>query len=744
MLRTLAYLIHTVSLAIFAIAPLVGQAEDVKSEYTPPHRIAYPDRPKIGLVLGGGGAKGAAHVGVLRVLEELKIPVDIVVGTSAGSAVGAMYAMGKSASDIETTFFNTDWEKGFIDSTPRPDLSIRRKQDQRQFAIDIDLGYNKGFRIPQGIVQGQRLQILLNEMTLEAATVEDFDHMPIRYRAVATDLETGQEVVLRKGNLAQAIRASMSVPGVYTPVEIDGKTLVDGGLANNVPVSVARALGADVIIAVDLTTPLRQSEELTSSLAVLEQLSDFMTGFNSEEQVRSLGPYDIYIRPEFGDIGSASFDRVSETIEIGAKTARSQSDKLAKLSIDQGTFEQYQEYRQTALAKAPKVDRVRLVNNSALYDEILLARISQKPGKILDTDQLEQDLGRVYGLGYFETVTYRVLSEDDGSKTLVIEAKEKSWGPNYIRFGIEMQDNFKGASEYALTSSILATGINRYGAEWVNTVKVGTSPAFSSEFYQPLGYAADYFSRTFFSIERTSVGVFVDGRSFAEYEVQDRRIGTEGGLQLSTDADFALGVFAGKGSAELQVGPPETPDFKFDLGAYYARFYYDRLDDEFFPSSGQLVTLLYTANREDLGSETNFDRVEFNGISAHKWDNMFLNLRLKSSQLTRNAAGSLDNVQMGGFLNLSGYVNGEVLGEEGNLAVLQAYYQMSHSFRWYLGASAEMGNAFYRNESQGLSNYKTSGSVYVAANTFMGPIALAYGYAKADKQAIYLNIGKTF
>lgn len=726
---------------------LIGQAAKAEDPSPPPispHQVAYPDRPKIGLVLGGGGAKGAAHVGVLKVLEELKIPIDIVVGTSAGSAVGAMYAMGKSARDIEATFFSTDWEKGFIDSTPRPDLSIRRKQDQRQFAIDIDLGYNKGFRIPQGIVQGQRLQILLNEMTLEAATVEDFDHMPIRYRAVATDLETGQEVVLRKGNLAQAIRASMSVPGVYTPVEIDGKTLVDGGLANNVPVSVARALGADIVIAVDLTTPLRKSKDITSSLAVLEQLSDYMTGFNSEAQVRSLGPYDVYIRPEFGDIGSASFDRVNETIEIGAKTARLQSDKLAKLSIDAGTFEQYQRYREAYLPKNPVIDHIKLVNKSTLYDEILLARISQQTGQALDTAQLEQDLGRVYGLGYFETVTYRVLSEDDGSKTLVIEAKEKSWGPNYIRFGIEMQDNFKGASEYALTSSVLATGINRYGAEWSNSIKVGTQPAFVSEFYQPLGYAADYFSRSFLSFERTSVGVFVDGRSFAEYEVQDRRIGTEGGLQLGTDADFAVGVFTGKGSADLLVGPPEAPNFKFDIGAYYARFYYDRLDDEFFPSSGQLVALSYTANRIDLGSETNFDRVEFNGISAHKWDNMFLNLRLKSSQLTRNAAGSLDNVQLGGFLNLSGYVNGEILGEEGNLVVLQGYYQMSNSFRWYLGASAEMGNAYSRNEGQKLSDYKTAGSLYVAANTFVGPIALAYGYAQADKQALYLNIGKTF
>ncbi len=721
------------------LAPAVQAAEDAL-EPSP----QASGRPLVGLVLGGGGAKGAAHVGVLKVLEDLRIPVDIVVGTSAGSAVGAMYAMGKSARNIEKTFFSTDWEKGFIDSTPRPDLSVRRKQDQRQYAIDIDLGYRDGkFRIPQGIVQGQRLQILLNEMTMEAATVEDFDRLPVRYRAVATDLETGEEVVLSKGNIAQAIRASMSVPGVYTPVEIDGKTLIDGGLANNVPISVARSLGAEIIIAVDLTTPLRQSENINSSLDVLEQLSDFMTGFNSTQQVGTLRDRDILIKPQFGDIGSASFDRVGEIIEIGAGAARQQVASLALLSVSKETYSAYQQRRMTYLAKTPVIESIRLVNQSSLYDEILLARVRQRPGARLNPQQLEEDLGKIYGLGYFETVTYHVESEKDGSKTLVIRARQKSWGPNYFRFGIEMEDNFKGDSRYALTTSLLMTSLNRFGAEWVNSIKVGTSPSFYSEFYQPLGYAADYFSRTFLSLERYDTSIFYEGQSFATYEILENRVGTEGGMQLDSDADFAIGLFTGSGSADLLVGPPFLPNQDFKTGGYYVRFYYDRLDDEFFPTSGQLADLKYELSRNDLGADANYDRATMSFLTGHKFDRMIMNLRLKGSVLTKNAALALDREQLGGFLNLSGYVKGELLGEESALAVLQAYYQMSQTTRWYLGCSLEAGNVFSSGDSISPGDLKTSGSVFVAANTFLGPLSLAYGFARSDKQAVYLNIGRT-
>lgn len=729
----LGLLITTISLAQEPTTTEIIQKEQSKK------------RPIVGLVLGGGGAKGAAHVGVLRVLEQLRIPIDIIVGTSAGSAVGAMYAMGKSAHDIEETFFSTDWEKGFVDSTPRPDLSIRRKQDQKQFAIDIDLGYRDGqFRIPQGIVQGQRLQILLNEMTLEAATIDDFDQLPIRYRAVATDLETGQEVVLGKGNLALAVRASMSVPGVYTPVEIGGKTLVDGGLSNNVPISVARAMGADVVIVVDLSSPLRSSEDIQSSLAVLEQLSDFMTGLNSANQVSTLGEADIYLKPELGDIGSASFDRVDETIELGAKIAAANAAQLSALSVDEAEFSQYEQRRLTYLAQPPVIQRIRLINESTLYDEILLARIEQQEGEKLDPAQLEQDLGRIYGLGYFETVTYRIESEEDDTKTLVINARGKSWGPNYLRFGIEMEDNFNGISEYGLSSSVLMTKINRYGAEWVNTLKVGTSPSFYSEFYQPLGYAADYFSRSFIQVERYSIGVFSEGESLATYEIREDRIGTEGGIQIGTDADFAAGVYTGGGSADLLVGPVGAPDIDFDTGACYVRLSYDRLDDEFFPSSGQSGILGYFLNRQDVGSDYNYDRLELDMLTAHKFDRLIVNLRLKGSLAPKNKTEALDWFQLGGFLNLSGYTKGELTGQEGALATMRAYYQMSESTRWYLGGSLEAGNVFNEGDSKGIGDFKTSGSLFVAANTFMGPISLAYGYATQDKQALYLNLGRTF
>lgn len=720
---------------------------------TPPDELATsaidPDnpvrqRPIIALVLGGGGAKGAAHVGVLKVLEQQRIPIDIVVGTSAGSAVGAMYALGKSAADIQTTFFDTDWEKGFIDSTPRPDLSVRRKQDQRQFAIDIDLGYGEGrFRIPQGIVQGQRLQILLNEMLMEGATVEDFDRLPHIYRAVATDLETGEEVVLGSGNLALAVRASMSVPGVYTPVEIQGQTLVDGGLANNVPISVARTLGADVIIAVDLSTPLRRSEQIQDSLDVLSQLSDFMTGLNSATQVSSLGPQDILIQPAFGEYGSASFDHVREIITIGEQSAQAQTDRLTTLAVSEAEYAAYQQRREAFLREAPRLDRVQLVNRSVIDDGILLAQIRQQPGTRLDPVALEEDLGRIYGLGYFEIVTYRIQTEADHTRTLVIEAREKSWGPTYIRFGIDLEDNFRGDSEYALSSSVLVTGLNPLGAEWVTTVEVGTSPSVYTEFYQPLGYSADYFSQTSIIIERYSSGVFAEGDQLATFEIDQHLLATELGRHFGTYADAALGLESGAGTVSVNVGPP-LPARDFDSGGAYFRVYYDRLDDQFFPRDGQYGILRYGLSRESLGADADFDRVELGALTAHAYGHLHLNLGVQGSFVTRNQVQAQDSANLGGFLQLSGYARNELSGQDSLLMVARAYHRMSDSTRWYLGGSFEAGNVYDQGDSIALSELELAGSLYIAANTFAGPITLAYGWADSDSQSIYLNFGSLF
>ena len=230
---------------------------------------ASPDasRPRVGLVLGGGGARGAAHIGVLMELERLRVPVDAVVGTSMGAIVGGLYASGMSAADLQVLVSTLNWADALSDSPDRSDLGFRRKQDDEEFPMKLELGLSgRNLSLPQGAIQGQALDLLLRELTIDVSHIDDFDRLPIPFRAVASDLVTGKPYVMGSGDLAQAIRASMSVPGAIAPVAIDGHLLVDGGIVGNLGVEVMQAMDVDVIIAVDVEFPLYEFDELSSAL----------------------------------------------------------------------------------------------------------------------------------------------------------------------------------------------------------------------------------------------------------------------------------------------------------------------------------------------------------------------------------------------------------------------------------------------------------------------------------------------
>jgi NTE family protein len=299
------------------------------------YEVAFEERPKIGLVLSGGGARGAAHVGVLKILEELRIPIDYVAGTSMGAIVGGLYASGMSVEEIASVIGSTDWKGFYSDRQPRSERSLRRKSDGNGFLVDFDVGFkNGGLVFPLGLVQGQKFEIALRRWLLPVATVKDFDRLPIPFRAVATDVAKGELVLLGSGDLASAIRASMSAPGALKPVRLDGRLLVDGGLVNKLPVQVVKDMGADLLIVVDVGFPLLEEDKLNSVLAVSNQMLTIMIQGNVRRQLDLLGDSDVLITPELGHFSSTAFDRVVEAMARGENSARNAQAKLSGLSVD--------------------------------------------------------------------------------------------------------------------------------------------------------------------------------------------------------------------------------------------------------------------------------------------------------------------------------------------------------------------------------------------------------------------------
>ncbi len=709
-------------------------------------------RPRIGLVLSGGGARGVTHIGVIKVLEEMKIPIDCIAGTSMGAIVGGLYASGISPAEMENIVTSIKWNDAFKDKPSPQDLSFRRKQDAADYLIDFDMGYKDGkLQIPKGLIQGQNLNMALKSILLHAEGIRNFDDLPIPFRAVAADIETGETVVLQKGELVKALRASMSIPGVFAPVEIDGRILVDGGIADNVPVDVVRHMGADLVIVVDIGTGLRSREKLTSPVAISAQVMTIMIQRNSKAQIATLRPEDLLIQPQLGDVGSSDFSRALESIQIGQKKAESLRHLLARFAVPDKDYLAYLSRQRKQPKELPKIDFIEVVNKSALSTKVIEAQIQTKPDDKLDIAVLQKDINRTYGIGNFETVNFR-LERKDKQSGIVIEPVEKSWGPNYLRFGLGIEDNFKGASTYSVSTRFTKTAINRLGAEWRTELQIGETPRFYSEFYQPIDYSQNYFVSTAVEYKARNINYFnANGDITAQYRVSTAQVGVDVGRQLGNWGELRLGVRREHGNIGISIGDPTLWSGSYDRGSLYASFAYSTLDNYAFPLAGADADVIWMYNLKKLGSD-----IEAQGLSAHwmtakTWGrNTFVPSLRVQTVLDNDESPVQDSFSLGGFMNLSGYSINEISGRHTGVASLIGYRKIgqaglgSFNMPLYLGGSVEAGNVWDKKNDITYESLIYAGSVFVGTNTYLGPIFLAYGQAEGGHRSVYLFLGQRF
>ena len=399
-------------------------------------------RPRIGVALGGGGARGIAHISVLRKLEQMRVPIDCIAGTSMGALVGALYASGMSVDEIEKTVLALDWQAMFNDALERRERTYRRKRDDELVVAAPGIGIGKdGLKIASGLVAGEKILLLLEQLIEPVSTIEDFDDLPIPYRAVAADINNGDPVVLGEGDLALAMRASMSIPGAFPPVLVDDRVLVDGGVARNVPVDVVRNMGADIIIAVDVGTPLAEMSPHSNVLALTGQVLSLVTVRNTREQLATLTERDVLVSPPLGaDVATKDFEKGPEAIAIGKRGADAAAPQLARLSVSEGAYAQNLSVRTGRQTAPPIVEFVRLDNRSRYRDSLLLARLDIPLGQPLDSEKLSADLRRTFGAATLSAATYEVV-EENGKTGVVLHIDEKVQGPNYLEAGLTVSSN---------------------------------------------------------------------------------------------------------------------------------------------------------------------------------------------------------------------------------------------------------------------------------------------------------------
>ncbi|MFG6447033.1 patatin-like phospholipase family protein [Roseateles sp. BYS180W] len=710
-------------------------------------------------MLSGGGARGLAHVGVLKVLERERIPVDFVAGTSMGAIIGGLYASGSTAQALEQELLPLSWERLFASRVDRQHLSQRRKEEDFEFSAAIELGMRDGeVRLPDSTLSSRGLEALLRRHTLSVRHQQNFDHLPIPFRAIATDLETGEQRVLAKGDLAMALRSSMSVPGVFSPVELEGRILGDGGLVNNLPIDVARQMGANHIIAVNVGTPLAARSTLTSVLGVTAQMINILTEQNVRRSLESLGAQDVLIAPELGPLSATDFNSAREFIEQGERAASALIEKLRPLALSPKAYAAWRAQRlaRGANEAAPRIAALAFEGSALTRPEQWEPRLHSQPGKVFNSADAERDARLLASSGDYERVDYHVESRTAGD-TLVFLTEDKSWGPNYFRMGLDLSTDFSGESSFNLRISHNRHWLTNSGTEWRNQISLGRTPKLFSELYQPLGGHSN-----------TSTGWFASGWSEIErrqIKLYDRDTGSGLGSVSRTSGSAGLDLGQPWGQwGEVRLGvvtqlwrfTPELLIFPSDQNAYFKTWHevslrlkavVDQLDYVSFPQNGYRLSFEAARGRVRGPDQTQAQarRVELVATSAKSWGAHTLtgHMRLFDSQESKET--TLGPYSLGGFQQLSGYQPGQLLGERLAFARLGYHRRLLEAplltRGLFVGGSLEVGNAW----DPGKSNHKGAhwaSSIFIGADTGLGPLYLALGYAPKGGSAVYLFIGR--
>lgn len=703
-------------------------------------------RPRICLVLGGGGARGGAHVGVLEVLEKLRIPIDCVVGTSMGSIVGGLYASGMSADEIAKQMREMDWKDLFQDKPSRADLSFRRKTDDYIYAFGIKPGFNDGkLQFAPALIRGQKFDLALNRLLLPVIDVKDFNLLPIPYRAVATDIETGKSVVLGSGDLTRSIHASMAVPAVFDPVDIDGRLLIDGGISDNVPVNVARAMGADVVIVVDVGSGLFNRQQIKGLGSITGQLANYLFTLNTEQQLKTLGPQDVLIRPPLGNFGGGDFAKVTDTFPIGEQGALAVSDELKRYSLSPQEYARYRAQHAPPPRQIPVIDAVRIENHSRVGDAVIADRITAKPGQPLDVEQLDQDIGRIYGLDIFQSVRYDLQHEDD-QDVLVISDQDKSWGPGYLQFGLASSNNLNGNSTFKAGVLYTRTEINQLNGEWRLGLQMGDQPGIVTELYQPLDPLGRYFASGLLGYGKTNENIYDDsGDLISRNQVDTYRLELATGREFGTWGEGRIGYRRESGDSTVTIGAP-APSTPVNNGEVFIGLQDDKLDNVNFPTSGHYGTVELRFERGKLGSNTDYDQAVAGYLQPFSWDRNTVLVRIAGFSTTDGTAPLNTQVNLGGFLRLSGLQENQLTGQYAGIITLAYMHRINdiRLFQAYAGASLERGNVWQNSSDISFSNAITGGSLFLGVDTPIGPLYFAYGRASDGEHSFYIYLGPRF
>jgi NTE family protein len=721
-------------------------------------------RPRIGLVLSGGGARGLAHVGVLKVLERERIPVDVIAGTSMGAIVGGLYASGMDARTVEDEVRKLDWTTVFASRVDRQNLNQRRKEQDFEVSPVVEVGIGMdGIKAPIGSVSSRGLESRLRRLTLPARLTQDFDQLATPFRAVATDMETGQPVILRQGDLATALRSSMSVPGIFAPVEVDGRILGDGGLVNNTPVDVARAMGAQRLIVVNIGTPLGPRDTLSSFTGVTAQMINILTEQNVQASLRTLGPDDVLIAPKLDGLTSADFERAREFMLLGELQAEALVLRMQDLKVSESDYAAWLAARQQRIAPPVPLQFVRFEGTELTKPANRSDILATQPGQVFDLAKAERDTTVLAASGDYLRTDYRLVRDESGREGLVFDLEDKPWGPNYLQMGVDFVADNRGRSAFNLKLVHNRHWLDAHGSEWRNAVRIGSAPGLSSEWYRPMDWRLPDGLSGFVAVQGTHQRERVDFYADPDRDVSARVDRARTALHLDIGANWRelgeirLGLvdevrrdrvtLAADGALLRNLLPDGVARWREQ--GLRLRAVFDQLDHAFFPTRGWRIeaaaTWAHSRQRDGEPGEDGFVRhLHAQGQWVRSWGDHTLNLGGRLG-LSDGVMPLAPRYGLGGFQQLSGYGTYQVSGQQ--VGLVRAVYQVrlpgpGFTRGLFAGTSVEAGNAWDRPEQFWQGRKRIGASLYLGRDTVVGPVYAAVLHSPAVGPTLMVFVGR--
>ena len=735
--------------AVASVAALLVVAHCAAADRATPadESSASTGRPRIGLVLGGGGAKGAAHVGVLRVLDELRVPVDCVVGTSMGALVGGAFASGTGAPELEQAILAIPWGDTIAFQGQRKRQPMRRKLAGVTFSNNLEFGLRGGgLAAPTGFINAQNIEQTIQYLVSRSRGVSDFDQLPIPYRAIATDMQTGEMVVLESGNLAQAMRASMAVPGVFAPVTIGGRILGDGGLSRNVPVDVARQTCADVVIAVAVPNPVPTPEELQSPITMVGRTIDVLIGANEKQQLDTLGPADVKIVIPLGDIGSASFDRVREAIPLGREAALAQREPLARYSLPEADYLAWRESVTRPERGPVRLATVAVTGAERVNPDYVREVLALEPGDVVSERQVATRVDRVYALSDFETVRY-ALRGDPENPELEVRLREKATGPNVLRFDLGLYIGTDGNTAFSIVSDYSRNWINPRGGALHGALKLGRTSGLDASWYQPLDRRHEWFVEPGASLQRSLEDFYSDGDAVARYDLRHGYGFLDAGRVFGTTAELRAGVRSGMQWAQREIADPALPaGVDEGYGGVALRYTHDSRDRNALARQGVLARVSYFEGMEGLGAEHDYRRLEGTATLSLPVGEHVAHLRAAGGTSFDTALPVHELFTLGGPISLPGLNLGELRGLSywsAQASYLHKVADISALFGQALFVGVALTAAEMNDRIDGvLAEPIYSGALLVGGRTPLGPVTLSLAAASDGGWQVVFGLGR--